>query len=112
MAALLTEDKVLLLGFGNDELKLDLLPQHGRAEGERVKGALRQLQHTHTHTRIINTERLPLHIKSRSRCMYVSSGVPRFRDYTHLHGRACFTVVVTLLTVMKGVVGSEPAQAY
>lgn len=49
VAALLTEDKVLLLGFGNDELELDLLPQHGRAEGESMESALRQLQHTHTH---------------------------------------------------------------
>lgn len=49
VAPLLTEDKVLLLGFGNDKLELDLLPQHGRAEGESVEGALRQLQHTHMH---------------------------------------------------------------
>lgn len=30
----------------------------------------------------------------------------------HLCGRACFTVVVTLLTVMKGIVGGEHAQTY
>lgn len=47
VAALLAEDKVLLLGFGNDKLELDLLPQHRRAEGESMEGALRQLQHTH-----------------------------------------------------------------
>lgn len=44
VAALLTEHKVLLLGFRNEKLKLDLLSQHGRGEGESVEGALRQLQ--------------------------------------------------------------------
>lgn len=29
VAALLTENKVLLLRFGNDKLELDLLSQHG-----------------------------------------------------------------------------------
>lgn len=49
VAPLLAEDKVLLLGFGNDKLELDLLPKHGRAEGESVEGALRQLQRTRMH---------------------------------------------------------------
>lgn len=49
VAALMTENKVLLLRFGNHKLELDLLSQHGRAEGESMKGALRQLQHNHTH---------------------------------------------------------------
>lgn len=44
MAALLTEDEVLLLGFRDEKLKLDLLSKHGRGEGESVEGALRQLQ--------------------------------------------------------------------
>ena len=51
MAALLAEDEVLLLGFGNDEVELQLLSQHGGAEGEGMEGALRELQNTHTHTR-------------------------------------------------------------
>lgn len=55
VAPLLTEDKVLLLGFRNDELELDLLAQHGRAEGESMEGALRQLK-DQPHTRISNAE--------------------------------------------------------
>lgn len=55
VAPLLTEDKVLLLGFGNDELELDLLAQHGRAEGESMEGALRQLKaSTHTRTLVMH----------------------------------------------------------
>ena len=40
VTALLAEDEVLLLGLGNDEVQLQLLPQHGRAEGEGMEGAL------------------------------------------------------------------------
>lgn len=56
VAPLLTEDKVLLLGFRDDELELDLLAQHGRAEGESIEGALRQLEAS-THTRALVTQR-------------------------------------------------------
>ena len=55
MAALLAEDEVLLLGFGNDEVELQLLSQHGGAEGEGMEGALRELQNTHTHTHTRNS---------------------------------------------------------
>ena len=46
VAALLAEDEVLLLGLGNDEVELQLLSQHGGAEGEGVKGALGELKNT------------------------------------------------------------------
>lgn len=50
VTAMLAEDKVLLLGLGDDEVKLHLLSQHGRAEREGVEGALRQLNaNTTTH---------------------------------------------------------------
>lgn len=50
VTALLAEDKVLLLGLGDDEVELHLLSQHGRAECEGVEGALRQLsKNTSTH---------------------------------------------------------------
>lgn len=119
VAPLLTEDKVLLLGFRNDELELDLLAQHGGAEGESVEGALRQLK-ARTHTRALVTQRVYQATQVKS--------VKDFQDFKHINrygrmcmlklncahlcSRPCLTVMLTLFTVMKGIVGREPGQTY
>lgn len=41
--ALLAEDKMTLFGFGNDEIELHLLSQHGGREREGMKGRVRHL---------------------------------------------------------------------
>lgn len=84
VAALFTEDKVLLLGFRNDELELDLLAQHGRAEGERMEGALRQLKAC-THTRALGVHRsLPSKKVKLSNFSRFGRACMRVRNYTVL----------------------------
>lgn len=101
---LLTEDKVLLLGFGNDELELDLLPQHGWAEGEGMEGALWQLK---TSNRACMLRRI-----SGWECMGMHVWNSKSAHGADLCSGACLTVMLTLFTVVKGIVGREPGQTY
>lgn len=90
MAPLLTEDKLLLLGFGNDELELDLLAQHGRAEGESMEGALRQLKAS-THTRALVTQRV--YQESRVKKVKDFQAFKHISRFGHMCMRLCDTKV-------------------
>lgn len=47
LASRLAEGEVMLFGFGNDEIELDLVPKQQVSEGEGMQGGLIQLK-THT----------------------------------------------------------------